>query len=718
MKRSFLTLMTFIFSINLLLAQVPQKMSYQAVIRNADQSLVSNQLVSVRISILQGSASGNTVYSETHELMTNINGLVSLVIGEGENQNGAIQDISWGLGPYYIMTETDPNGGTDYSISGTAELISVPYALFAQEAVTSGSSGGGGDSDWVEDVVADEVYTERNISLKQGGNDVFKVFSNSAPLLPRVFVTNDSEDGIFTTSDQGIGIHSESQDNYGVFSVSENNHGIYAETHGSLFSGIYGEGLDKSYGVIGSSGGDNLSGILGEGFNNAYGVRGTAEGKDVSGVLGQGFQESTGVIGESNALNLSGVLGDGLERAIGVKGISVGQKGVRGESESNDGVFGFTEAEVQEILLPNLIGNGTNQHAGISGNSIKAYGGFVNSDEVSGLVAVSQKSNGVTATSKSSDKEKAGVYGATENTNGVYGRSINYTGVWGKSNSEIGVRGSSESGAAGQFEGEVRIVNGMKKSDLYIEELKPDNTAKVMVWNEGDKYVKVREGWTIGGPDDAYFVSNKGIIVRNGDEDVFRVNPNGTSYHKGLEIFDGGLIVPSGDVQLRMIPGDGISVYNPSEDQYLWHANTSGNSFAAQSFFAESISCTNFSAAEKNFKIDHPLYPEDYFLVHTSIESDERLNVYSGNITTDKEGIAKVTLPEWFEALNTDFRYQLTVIGSFARAVIWEEVNNGTFTIKSDMPDTKVSWQLTGVRHDTYAKNNPTRVVVPKEKLN
>ncbi len=695
MKQIYLITVTFLFSINFLIAQVPQRMSYQAVIRNADQSLVTNQMVGVKISILQGSSTGTEVYSETHEMMTNTNGLVSLVIGEGDNQNGAIQDISWGLGPYYIMTETDPNGGSDYTISGTAELISVPYALFAQEAVTSGSNGGGGDSDWVEDVIADEVYTERNISLKKGGVDVFKVFANSAPQLPRVFVSNDAEDGIFTTSDLGIGLHSESEDNYALFAYSAKNHGIYAESSGNLKSAIFGDGLGESYGITGETKAKGLSGINGNGYDQAYGV-----------------------MGSSNAMDLAGVLGNGQTSAIGVWGKSDLKRGVRGESKKSDGVIGFTEAEVQEILLPNVIGNGTNQHAGVFGNSSTAYGGFFYSEKVSGLTAVSRESNGVTATSKSAAEDKAGVYGASENTNGVYGRSINKSGVWGRSTSEIGVRGTSDGGVAGQFEGMVKIKNGGRTSDLYIEELKPDNTAKVMVWNETDKFVKVREGWTIGGPQDAYFVSNKGIIVRNGDEDVFRVNPNGTSYHKGLEIFDGGLIVPSGDVQLRMIPGDGISVYNPSVDQYLWHANTSGNSFAAQSFFAENISCTNFSAAEKNFKIDHPLYPEDYFLVHTSIESDERLNVYSGNITTDKEGIAKVTLPEWFEALNTDFRYQLTVIGSFARAVIWEEVNNGTFTIKSDMPDTKVSWQLTGVRHDTYAKNNPTRVVVPKEKLN
>jgi hypothetical protein len=115
----------------------------------------------------------------------------------------------------------------------------------------------------------------------------------------------------------------------------------------------------------------------------------------------------------------------------------------------------------------------------------------------------------------------------------------------------------------------------------------------------------------------------------------------------------------------------------------------------------------SLSASAKNLKIDDPLDPVNKYLVHSSIESSEMMNIYSGNVTTDELGLATVKLPAWLEAENTDFRYQLTVIGRKAQAWIAEEVGNGQFKIASDATNTKISWQITGVRQDTYAKAHP-----------
>jgi hypothetical protein len=112
-------------------AQSPQKMSYQAVIRNASNNLVANSTVGMQISILQGSASGTIVYVETQTPTTNINGLVTLEIGTGTVISGTFATINWANGPYFIKTETDPSGGTSYSIVGTSEFLSVPYALYS-----------------------------------------------------------------------------------------------------------------------------------------------------------------------------------------------------------------------------------------------------------------------------------------------------------------------------------------------------------------------------------------------------------------------------------------------------------------------------------------------------------------------------------------------------------------------------------------------------------
>lgn len=125
----------FIFSIyscvTPLFAQAPQKMSYQAVIRSANNNLITSSIIGIRISVLQGSSTGNTVYSETQTPTTNSNGLVSLEIGTGNVETGSFSAINWGSGTYYIKTETDPTGGTNYSIVGSNQLLSVPYALYA-----------------------------------------------------------------------------------------------------------------------------------------------------------------------------------------------------------------------------------------------------------------------------------------------------------------------------------------------------------------------------------------------------------------------------------------------------------------------------------------------------------------------------------------------------------------------------------------------------------
>jgi uncharacterized protein (TIGR02145 family) len=118
-------------------AQAPEKMSYQAVIRNSGDALVTNQAVGMRISILQTTATGTAVYVETQTPTTNINGLVSLEIGTGTPVTGTFAAINWANGPYFIKTETDPTGSTTYTITGTSQLMSVPYALYS---ATSGDS--------------------------------------------------------------------------------------------------------------------------------------------------------------------------------------------------------------------------------------------------------------------------------------------------------------------------------------------------------------------------------------------------------------------------------------------------------------------------------------------------------------------------------------------------------------------------------------------------
>lgn len=107
----------------------PQRMSYQSVIRNSSNVLLAGTQVGIKISVLQGSATGTAVYVETQTATTNGNGLLSIQIG-----NASFATINWAAGPYFIKTETDPTGGTNYSITGTQEMLSVPYAMYAAKS--------------------------------------------------------------------------------------------------------------------------------------------------------------------------------------------------------------------------------------------------------------------------------------------------------------------------------------------------------------------------------------------------------------------------------------------------------------------------------------------------------------------------------------------------------------------------------------------------------
>ena len=116
------------------------------------------------------------------------------------------------------------------------------------------------------------------------------------------------------------------------------------------------------------------------------------------------------------------------------------------------------------------------------------------------------------------------------------------------------------------------------------------------------------------------------------------------------------------------------------------------------------------------FKIDHPLDPENKYLYHSFVESPDMKNVYDGVVTTDGEGLATVTMPDWFEALNRDFRYQLTVLGdgAWARARVLRKLAGNAFVIQTDLPRVEVSWQLTGIRKDPYAEKH--RIPVEEDK--
>jgi hypothetical protein len=147
----------------------------------------------------------------------------------------------------------------------------------------------------------------------------------------------------------------------------------------------------------------------------------------------------------------------------------------------------------------------------------------------------------------------------------------------------------------------------------------------------------------------------------------------------------------------------------------IWGKEYSSSSSAMAGWFTGNVHVNGtLTASNKDFKIDHPLDPENKYLYHSCVESDEMMNVYSGTVRLDSHGKAVVTLPNWFGALNRDYRYQLTCIGGYAPVYIAQEIADSQFTIAGGTPELKVSWQVTGIRDDAYARAHP--MVVEEEK--
>lgn len=160
---------------------------------------------------------------------------------------------------------------------------------------------------------------------------------------------------------------------------------------------------------------------------------------------------------------------------------------------------------------------------------------------------------------------------------------------------------------------------------------------------------------------------------------------------------------------------EGYIVAGTKNATAIYGRNDSGSGNGWAGFFGGDVAVTgNLSKSGGSFKIDHPLDPANKYLYHSFVESPDMKNIYDGTVTTDRSGLATVTLPDYFSALNRDFRYQLTVIGQFAQAIVASKISDNRFAIRTDKPNVEVSWQVTGIRQDAWA--NAHRITVEEEK--
>jgi hypothetical protein len=263
-----------------------------------------------------------------------------------------------------------------------------------------------------------------------------------------------------------------------------------------------------------------------------------------------------------------------------------------------------------------------------------------------------------------------GVRGVSSSAYGVFGYSPSNSGVWGDSNSSDGVTGFSNSGnGVGGQSISNDGMHGISNTGTGVSGHSTSGTGVLGTSDSGDAVAGIStSSYGVAG----YSTTNEAV--------------HGQS-------------------------NSGTGVFGYSTTGYGVYGSSSGWA----GYFQGNVNVTGaLSAGVKDFKIDDPLDPANKYLYHTSVESPDMMDIYNGNVTTDANGEALVSMPAYFEALNRDYRYQLTVIGQFAQAIVAEKIKDNHFVIKTDKPNVEVSWQVTGIRQDGYA--NAHRTLVEAEK--
>ena len=768
MKNTITTLLLVLFSLSTW-AQAPEQMTYQAVVRDAGNVLITSTTVGVQMSILKGSSTGTAVYVETHTPTTNVNGLMSFEIGLGTLVSGNFSSIDWSIDLYFLKSEIDPTGGTSYTVSGTSQLVSVPYALHSTTVEF------GNTLDEAYDVEAIIGPSTRLINADDGeikivatGNNALEIESD--PGFIGLEVTSASTDNAVEVIQSGSGdamLISNSGTGRGI-RLNQSN---ATNTTNAFF--VKNEGLGKAMRLWNSNPTNiqNVFFLKNDGAGKGFRIQSTNAAAGATTTIVDNATMGVGM--KINNTNAAGT-GEGLEinQAADATALSVLNTGLSGGIEVNnlnplstgEALKVVQTAPETALFVDNAglaggvsIFNGNPLGAGVALEVIHAGVGF-------GLVVDQVGASGITALLSNADPTNpdpvliasagglgnVAVLNTTDNNAnlkttlfarnlgaGTVAEFITEDEPIGKVNTSPTVRISSNGKGPGLS---LDISNFEAGVDTNIEPVliaehmgfgnvavltspNPFSSANTLeITNNGGGHgVHIDSfGSAIDTEASLYVEQGNGSLGATfGRTAVFDLHPAGT-FADSAVLIRSGAVDPSHSA-LRVFAADPLKMaatfsgnVDVINDLIVGHDATVAHDLLVGN---DAHVVGLLSAGAKAFKIDHPLDPENKFLYHNSIESDKRINMYSGNITTDVEGYATVILPDYMCALNKDFKYQLTIIDkSFAQAVIWEPIanENNSFIIKTNAPSIGVSWQITGTRQDTWALENPMKVEVNK----
>ncbi len=387
----------------------------------------------------------------------------------------------------------------------------------------------------------------------------------------------------------------------------------------------------------------------------------------------------------SNAFVGNSVSATASGSATGVQGSSSSGSGVQGASTLSYGVYGQAGGSYAAVY-----GHNSSNGPGVEGASTSGSGVQGTSFSAGSYGVHGNSSNG---TGVRGDGGSYGVYGFSASGGGVYGESTNGYGVQGYGAGVGGVYGSSTNGTGVRGDGGTYGAwgNSASGTGVYGTSGGSGNGNAGVYGNNTSSGPGVR-----GDSSSGYGVQGYGAGVGG----VYGSSSNGTGVRG-----DGGTYGVWGNSTGNGVYGSSINgngVYGSSVNGWAGY------------FIGPVDVVGNLVKSSGSFKIDHPLDPANKYLYHSFVESPDMKNIYDGVVVLDANGEAWVTLPDWFEALNRDFRYQLTAMGAPFIPYIAEEIANNRFKIAGGLPGKKVSWQVTGIRQDAWA--NAHRIPVEEEK--
>ena len=449
--------------------------------------------------------------------------------------------------------------------------------------------------------------------------------------------------------------------------------------------------------IVGNSTGTANSAVQGSGNSNGvFGLASSTSGIGIEAVETAATGSTFGVLGESASTSGQGVQGF----ATATSGNTVGVTGVA-QSPAGYGVYGANTATTGNI-------------AGVYGSAASTSGTGVEGNST----ATTGTTFGVTGTAASTTG--IGVYGfeasTTGSTAGVLGQSVSnagfgvegispaWVGVFGRTNGSSGIGPANGAGVWGDS----GAGAGLRDAPGVLGTA-ADNVAGTFANSSAYPTLSVYN-YTASSGGEVFFAEMPSLLTNFAAAIIGDPGCGETSGNMGLQLGQTGM---SGCTNYTLVGNTAGSTYvNANSGQELHLRVNNVDALRASSTGVAVVG--TLSKGGGSFMIDHPLDPANKYLYHSFVESPDMKNIYDGTITTDGAGLATVTLPDWFESLNRDFRYQLTVIGQFAQAIVAGKVANNQFRIQTDKPNVEVSWQVTGIRQDAFANANRIPVEVEK----